>query len=126
MGGASEEDPYCSIDMGLTKQDVAEIAGNWSLTGDKVKAAVLAHGGFAWGAYSMFVGTGARAQSRQPGDYPSRLPQETCLADMRAACVPNSTWATGAFLHELTRKTFSDPFPLPFVTQDVASFLLTG
>jgi hypothetical protein len=36
IGGASEENPYCAIDMGLTKDDVAQIASNWSLTGDKV------------------------------------------------------------------------------------------
>jgi hypothetical protein len=47
------------------------------------------------------------------------------MKDMRAQCVPNSTWSQGALLFVLTRKTFNEPFPLPFVTQDVASFLLT-
>jgi hypothetical protein len=127
VGGASEEDSYCSIDMGLTKEDVAEIASNWSLTGDKVKAAVLANGGFGWGAYSMFKSEGARVESKPAGEYPGGyLPQDKtrCLGDMRSACVPNSGWAEGAFLLELSRKTFQDPFPLPFVTQDVAQFLL--
>ena len=31
----------------------------------------------------------------------------------------------GAFLFEFTRKNFSDVFPLPFVEQDVAQFLLS-
>ena len=43
---------------------------------------------------------------------------------MRRGCTSNSDFATGALLFELTRKTFSDPFPLPAVTQDVAQFLL--
>jgi hypothetical protein len=43
---------------GLTAQDVADIEGNWSLTGTMVKEAVRAHHGFSWGALSEFVGTG--------------------------------------------------------------------
>ena len=34
-GGATEENPYCSIDMGLSDTDVADITGNWSATIEK-------------------------------------------------------------------------------------------
>jgi hypothetical protein len=128
LGGASEENSWCSVDMGLSKQDVADITGNWTLTGQQAKAEVLAHGGFTWGAESLFVGTGARVQSKPPGAFPAGvLPQEpeTCLGFMRAVCVNQTRFATGALLFELTRRTFNDPFPLPYPKQDVAQFLLT-
>ena len=43
---------------------------------------------------------------------------------MRAACRANATVQQRPLLFEFTRKTFHDPFPLPFVKQDVAMFLL--
>ena len=126
VGGASEEDGFCSLDMGLTAANVADIKAGWTLTADAAKAAVLANKGFTWGASSLFVGTGARVrQSSLP--YAPQNVTTTCMADLRGHCVPRnqSSWASGAFIFELTRKTFEDPFPLPFVTQDVAMFLLT-
>jgi hypothetical protein len=122
IGGASEENKYCSIDMGLSAQDTMDLYTNWTKTGDMVKKLMLDNKGFAWGAYSMFVGTGARSLSGLGHD-----PKTTCLKDMRTACEGKnqSQWYRGALLFELTRKTFTDPFPLPYVTQDVAQFLLT-
>jgi hypothetical protein len=31
-GGATEEDFFCTEDMGLSREDVADIHGNWSQT----------------------------------------------------------------------------------------------
>ncbi len=120
LGGASEENKYCSYDMGLSKQDVADITGNWSLTGAIAKNAVLLNGGFSWGALSLFVGTGARAYTGSGHD-----PRKTCLQDHREWCSDDSTFLKGALLFEFTRKDFSDPFPLPNAKEDVASFLLS-
>lgn len=123
IGGATEEEKHCSIDMGLTAQDVADITGNWSLTKAQAKAAVLANKGFLWGSYSMFVGTGARVAGN--GIAPGEDPRPKCASFLREACTPNSPQQKGAFLFELTRKDFQDPFPLPFPVEDVAQFLLT-
>ena len=123
VGGASEEHPYCALDMGLNAQDVSNIAGNWTLTAAMAEQAVLKHGGFTWGASSLFVGTGARVAAMDKSGL-GQVWRDTCAQDLRARCVPNDPWAAGALLHELTRKTFTDPFPLPYVEQDVASFLL--
>jgi hypothetical protein len=46
------------------------------------------------------------------------------MAYMRAACRANATVQQQPLLFEFTRKKFHDPFPLPFVKQDVAMFLL--
>ena len=126
VGGATEEDGYCAIDMGLGAADVAAITAGWSATADAAKKAVLANKGFTWGASSLFVGTGARV-AQADTVYAPHTVKDTCMNDLRTHCVPRneSNWASGAFIFELTRKTFHDPFPLPYVVQDVASFLLT-
>lgn len=49
VGGATEENFYCSVDMGLTAADVADITGNWSETARAAEQAVLSHKGFTWG-----------------------------------------------------------------------------
>eukprot|EP00937_MAST-01D_sp_MAST-1D-sp2_P007094 g7094.t1 len=123
VGGATEEHPFCSQDMGLSAQDVRDITGNWTVTAAAAQRAVLDHGGFTWGASTLFVGTGARVAAADSSGL-GKVWRDTCAQDLRARCAPGSAWATGAFLHELTRKTFVDPFPLPYVEQDVASFLL--
>jgi len=126
IGGATEEEKHCSVDMGLTAQDVAEITGNWSITKQQAQTAVLANKGFLWGSYSMFVSTGARTfdppATRRPG---STDPRTTCTAWMREACNVDSRQQNSALLFEFTRKTFHDPFPLPAVVEDVAMFLLS-
>ena len=128
IGGATEENPFCAVDMGLTRADIVDITSNWTLTRQMTAAAVLKAKGFAWGSDSMFVGTGARAVTDDlPGNGKhahSMDPRPECAATLRMACAANSTWRDGALLFEFTRATFRDPFPLPFVQQDVAMFLL--
>ena len=43
---------------------------------------------------------------------------------MRGACKQSSRVRNGTLLFEFTRKKFHDPFPLPFVNEDLAMFLL--
>ena len=125
IGGATEENPFCAVDMGLTRQDVVDITSNWTLTRKMTAAALLKAKGFGWGSDSMFAGTGARAVVNDIGGATGSMdPRPKCAADLRRACAANSTWHDGALLFEFTRATFAKPFPLPYVQQDVAMFLL--
>ena len=122
VGGATEENPYCSEDIGLTASDVADITSNWSATVAAAQTGAMKQKGFLWGSASEFVGTGARCIA--PSRWTPHVPNATCAQDLRRHCAINSSFHEGALLFEFTRKKFSDPFPLPFVAQDVAMFLL--
>jgi len=115
FGGATEEDFYCTEDMGLSQADVTAIRDGWQKTMDTVKEAVLAHGGFAWPYFS------ARGiKSLDLSD-----PRPECAAYHRSQCVAGGGAASkGALMFEFTRAKFHSPFPLPFAEQDAASFLL--
>ena len=48
-----------------------------------------------------------------------------CKAYLREQCQPGAPeMANKTLLFEFTRKTFHDSFPLPYVLEDVAQFLL--
>jgi hypothetical protein len=122
VGGATEENPYCSEDIGLTASDVADITSNWSATVAAAQTGAMKQKGFLWGSASEFVGTGAR--SIAPSRWTPHVPNATCAQDLRRHCAINSSFHEGALLFEFTRKTFQDPFPLPTIVQDLAQFLL--
>merc|ERR1712080_481596 len=100
--------------MGLTQADVDEITSNHSKTKDAVEAAIVAHGGFSW---RQFHHHGVMSLDLDD-------PRPKCTAYLRNACKRGSAEHESALMFEFTRKKFHDPFPLPFVSQDVASFLL--
>eukprot|EP00911_Craspedida_sp_UC1_P001382 UC1_evm1s1043 len=113
-GGATEEDYNCTKDMGLSPADVAQIYGNWSATMSAVFDAVIARNGFAFQMFS------SRSSSIDLHD-----PRPKCAEYLRAQCkAGGGPLQNKSLLFEFTRKKFHDPFPLPFITQDVAMFLL--
>lgn len=112
-GGATEEDFFCTRDMGLTPGDVQAIHGNWSATMAAVMEKVDRGQGF------VFQQLASRDASLDLKD-----PRPGCAAYMRKACMANSTVQQLPLLFEFTRKAFHDPFPLPFPLEDVAMFLL--
>jgi len=113
-GGATEEDYNCAKDMGLSAQDTTDITGNWSQTVVAVKEAALKAGGFTW---PQFYGRGAMSLDLDD-------PRPKCATYMRSACKTGSAVHESALQFDFTRKKFHDPFPLPFIVQDVATFLL--
>ena len=101
IGGATEEDLYCSADMGLTQADTTAITDNWRETMQQAAAAIQANAGWAW---YMFQDTTAPNAA-------------TCASYFRSI-----DWARSAAL--LFQWTNSSEFPLPNVAVDLASFML--
>lgn len=113
-GGATEEDYYCIEDMGLSQGDVDAItAGHAALMG-KVADAILSNDGFGWPYLTPRIGG---LPSLDLND-----PRPTCAKHLREGCA--GAYLNETLMFEFTRKTFHDAFPLPFVTQDLAQFLL--
>jgi len=118
VGGPTEEDAHCAADMGLTQADTTALRAEWTATMSAVKAAVLGHGGFGWPYLA----------SRGVFSLDLRDPRKECAAYHRQQCAPaaagGGSASAGPLMMEFTRKAFHAPFPLPFPTQDAASFLL--
>lgn len=78
----------------------------------EVLDAVVANGGFSW---PQLYTRSASYDIRDP------RPPDKCAQWLRSRCgnLDNST-----LMYEFTKRTFHSPFPLPAVTEDVASFLL--
>jgi len=105
IGGATEEDYYCSEDMGLTQADTTAITDGWRTTMDAVHAAVRAAGAWSW---DQFRGV-------------STPDQASCTKFFRSACAPGKpSYASEALMHGLT---WTDG-KLPNLKQDLATFLL--
>ena len=102
IGGATEEDLYCSEDMGLTQADTTAIADNWRLTMSTAAAAIQANNGWAW---YMFT-NGA------PPDVAS------CTSYFRGA---GNNLRDVALLYQWSA---SRSYPLTNVDFDLASFML--
>ena len=113
-GGATEEDFFCTVDMGLSAEDVNDIKGNWSETIQQVHAAALRVNGFTW---SQFLANGVFSMDLDD-------PRAKCATRLRQQCQPGNRWHESALMYEFTRKKFHDPFPLPYINEDTASFLL--
>lgn len=105
--GPSEEDRYSMIDMGLSRQDAADLAGNWTLSMRAVHQAVLDKGGFAWRLFSPGSSTGG-------GDPVGG--RAGCAASLRARCVRNDTLQHSALM--MGTRQAGD------FEQDLAAFLL--
>lgn len=104
VGGATEENLYCTADMGLTQADTTAITDAWKETMKAVQAAILSKGAFAWAYFDQ-----------------QTLP---AASDGPASC---AAWFRGtgkqlrdrAFVLQYTNATER---PLPAVAQDIAAF----
>ena len=108
IGGATEEDLYCTADMGLTQADTTAITDGWRVMIDAVHAAIVGAGGFSW---DQFVGVSTPAQS-------------ACAAFFDKACSPAQPWYGEPIYHSFTKTANGTFYPLPAFEQDLATFLL--
>lgn len=107
-GGPSEEDKHSVEDMGLSKQDVQELIGNWTLAMRAAQQKVLDLKGFAW---RLFVPGSSTGGSDPVGG------KSKCVESMRKYCVPNSELHKSAMMMS-AGKSDSDFMP------NLAGFLL--
>jgi len=107
IGGASEEDLYCTEDMGLTQEQTTSITDEWRLTMQQLAIAIQAKGGFGWYMFSD-----SSAPSNSTG---------TCSQYFRNEIQNNYPLSKQALLFQWTN---SSAYPLPNVNIDVASFML--
>ncbi len=108
MGGPTEEDPHCLVDMGHAN-DLAwttRVTDAWCAVRHRAFAAARAAGGWFWQMFSLF----------------STPPQAACAATLRALCAAgaSSTFYNATTMHALT----GDHATLPNLAQDLAVFLL--
>ena len=118
IGGATEENPWCVVDMGLTQAETKEITTELGVTMRQVNEAILANGGFStrmMPAYAVHAVDDPATDPRPPA---------RCNAFMRTYCRAESPNLKQAFVYEWTRKSFHDISPIPAVQQDLARFLL--
>jgi len=105
IGGATEEDFYCTDDMGLTQADTTAITKGWQTTMTQVHSAINSHGGFSWDQF----------------DGISTPNQASCKQWFQRACAPgNPAYANSALLHDLNWVKGT----LPTLKEDLATFLL--
>lgn len=107
FGGPTEEEVHCVQDMGLSRQDVADITTGWKHTMELAQAAIVKAGGFNW---QLFKTVGTPANS-------------TCAAEMRTYCQPDAPILGQAVYFGFTDAKASSMTPEGFAL-DVASFLL--
>ena len=92
-GGATEENFYCTKDMGLSADDVRHIYTNWSLTIARGHAAVLAGGGLVFQQTIFFAPRSVialtRVHSRSRSDM-CRTARRQLLVGGKSACVSHS------------------------------------
>lgn len=110
IGGPTEENYYCTEDMGLTQADTTAIRNGWMGTIDEVKASVVAGGGFAWQSF-------VNLHTPNKGDCASFL-RSQCKAGSR------SQYYQSATLHQFTSIPTKPLYPLPAFEEDLATFLL--
>lgn len=102
VGGATEEDLYCTADMGLTQADTTAITDAWSATMTAVHAAIAGANGWSWQMFET-AGTPGKAQCAEWFRGEGRLLNQTTL---------------------YFQYTNSTTYPLPAFEQDLATFLL--
>jgi hypothetical protein len=110
IGGATEENFYCTADMGLQQADTTAITGNWSQTMSEIQTAVISAGGFAW-QYFLTV--------KSPN-------KNECASTLRSSCSAGtgSQWFTRAVQQSLTTNTTASKVSLLNLDVDLATFLL--
>ena len=110
VGGATEEDYYCTTDMGLTQNDTTWITDNWRQTMQDIQAAVISAGGFAWQYFTTV-----------------RTPNKgSCATTLRSTCAAgtSSEWGTSAIQHSLNTNVTNSKVSLLQLNEDLATFLL--
>jgi len=119
-GGPTEEDYYCTVDMGLTHEEVVQIATNYSKTWEKAVNAIVDNGGFGW-PLLQYSGNFGRNQSEDPPTRP-----DNCKSFLRRSCVNGSSIYTAPLLYTFTgtQAGSKQPLPLRHELEDVATFLL--
>jgi len=102
IGGATEENLYCSADMGLAQADTTAIKAAWEVTMNVVQEAVVAAGAFYWQGF-------AQTSLPAPGN--------------AAACVAwfETPRRDLPYVHQLFNATQR---PLPALENDMAAFLI--
>ncbi len=102
IGGATEEDLFCTADMGLTQADTTAIKAAWEQTIALITQAVTASGAFWWQGF-------AQTSLPGPGD--------------AAACAAwfETPRLQVAYVHQMTNATI---VPWTAVAEDVAAFLI--
>jgi len=95
-GGPTEEDYYCTVDMGLTHEEVVQIATNYSKTWEKAVNAIVDNGGFGW-PLLQYSGNFGRNQSEDPPTRP-----DNCKSFLRRSCVNGSSIYTAPLLYTFT------------------------
>ena len=118
VGGPTEEDSYCSADMGLTKADTTAIVQGLAATMDEVMSAIIKAGGFSTRMMPAYAVHATEVPTLDP------RPPARCNAFMRRYCRPNNPNLNATFTYEWTRVTQKVLEPLPALTQDLARFLL--
>jgi len=109
--GASEVDAYQQADMGLSDEDIKDLAIAWDENMEAIQKAILDKGGYTW---SLIHGQSNANAS------PQLLSQDMCADLLRTACVVDSEWQVSSKLFGLT---IVDNEPSQ-VEEDVAFFLL--
>jgi hypothetical protein len=110
LGGATEEDFYCSEDMGLTQADTTAITDNWRQTMSDIQQAIVSAGAFSWQSF-----------------YSLRAPNKNeCASTLRSSCSAgtNSQWFKSAVQQDLTTNTTNYKVSLLSLNEDLATFLL--
>lgn len=111
IGGATEEDYFCTEDMGLTQADTTAITDEHDTTMNLLLDIVVEAGGWTWQAF-----TGVNTPS-----------QAECATTLRPLCAAGTTsaWYTAPIMHEFTKNATSGSIlPLVAFEQDLATFLL--
>ena len=107
VGGATEEDGNCLVDMGVEDQAfTTAMTDAWCATRHRAMETVREQGGWFWQMFSLF----------------STPTQPQCAATLRAQCAAG---ASSAFYNATTMHSLSgDHATLPNFAQDLATFLL--
>ena len=115
-GGPSEIKGGCIDEMGLSAQDVQDLATAWKKTMEAALAKIAVMGGYSW---QMLQFPGA-AQGPDPGDLTTPKPAPF----FRTECTANSTSATTAIMMRFSSPTGKVGPTLDSFEQDLAAFLL--
>ena len=119
IGGPSEENFWCTTDMGLTQADTTAITDAWAQTIDLVRQTLIGAGAWAWAFFSHWsppdAGAGAAA----------------CAAQMREICTAGADWPYYGAGVQVQWTLNAPPYnsthartaPLPSAARDIAFFL---
>ena len=113
--GPTEIDRHSQADMDLSDDDIADITRGWLQTMTEAQAGIVAAGGYTW---SLIPGQdNANASPVMVGPDAA-----SCTSALRSACKPGAKWQSVPLLAGI--HPGSDAAPLPYLTQDLAAFLL--